>query len=82
MLFCGRISTAPVRLPPVSDFHHRDHKHLIMDFINDPVGSLPYPVSILARQLFAAGSPRILCDGFEAFQDSSHIFLGKGTKIF
>ena len=38
----------PLTFSPMTDSYNQDDKYLIPDLVNDTVGSLTYPVSILA----------------------------------
>ena len=53
----------------MGDLHHVDYQNLVLDRVDDPAGSLPDTVLLLAGQLLSASWTRILgqgadpCDG-------------------
>ena len=71
----------PVDLFPVTDLDHVDHHGAVVDRVDNPVDSLPYPIQIGAGQLLGAGRARIVGQAFDSRQDFPQIGFGDRLQI-
>jgi hypothetical protein len=65
----------------VADLDDSYDQDFVRHFVDDSIDTLANPVSFLARELLAAGRPRVVAQGFYAPKDSGKVFFRYGPKI-
>jgi hypothetical protein len=72
----GAVFQHPVDLFSVPGFHHDNHQHIIVDFIDDPVETLANSIPLLAGKLLRTRRARVTHQFVKAPDYANDIFSG------
>jgi hypothetical protein len=75
------MSALAIDIPSVPDFHDGDGAFFVLEWINYAIPSLPQPVAILARKLFAPLRPWIPCERLDATENLPQVLFGDAIEI-
>ena len=70
-----------VNVPSVANLDHNNYAGIILNLVNDAVGTLPNSVALLIREFLASVGARVHSKRLDAIQDSPNILLWNGVEV-